>query len=274
MSQNSAGQSNPYLKAMGITQWVLRDQPVTATRPARDEATHHAPEGNMPLAAPVVEAPAVVVSPVSVPAQSPAPLASPSIRPVGWGQLKSHVAACQLCELSQGRTQTVFGVGDQNADWMFIGEAPGEQEDLQGEPFVGKAGLLLTNMLAAVGLKRETVYIANVIKCRPEGNRDPHVAEIEACSAYLAQQIDLIKPKLIVIVGRVAAQSLLASDAPVGKIRGTVHYSNSNPALAGIPIVVTYHPAYLLRRPSEKAKSWQDLKLAMSALHAVENSAS
>lgn len=270
MSQNSTGQSNPYLKAMGITQWVLRDQPVAVARPAADESTHQISQEGTPSSAPLVETPPAVTSSVSAP--SPVPLESPAVRPVGWEQLQSHVAACQQCELSQGRTQTVFGVGDRNADWMIIGEAPGEQEDLQGEPFVGKAGLLLTNMLAAVGLKRETVYIANVIKCRPAGNRDPHATEIEACSAYLAQQIELIKPKLIVIVGRVAAQSLLASDTPVGKMRGTVHYSKSNPALSGIPIVVTYHPAYLLRRPSEKAKSWQDLKLAMGALQAGENS--
>ena len=154
----------------------------------------------------------------------------------------------------------VFGVGNQQADWLIVGEAPGEQEDLQGEPFVGKAGLLLNNMLAAIGLNRQKAYIANIAKCRPPKNRDPAPQEIEKCLPYLQRQVELIQPKLILVVGRVAAQTLLKTDTPVGKLRGQLHtYPDTQ-----IPMIVTYHPAYLLRRPSEKRKSWDDLKLALT----------
>jgi DNA polymerase len=145
---------------------------------------------------------------------------------------------------------------------LIIGEAPGEQEDLQGEPFVGKAGLLLNNMLSAVGLDRQKVYIANIAKCRPPNNRDPAAEEIEKCLPYLQRQVELIQPKLILVVGRVAAQTLLKTDTPVGKLRGQIHaYPDTQ-----IPMIVTYHPAYLLRRPSEKRQSWDDLKLALNAI--------
>jgi DNA polymerase len=176
-----------------------------------------------------------------------------------WESLRSQVAACTRCELHKGRTQTVFGVGNVHADWLIIGEAPGRDEDLQGEPFVGRAGKLLTAMLFAIGLQREQVFIANILKCRPPNNRDPDPDEVICCEGYLKQQIAMIKPKIILAVGRIAAQNLLKVDTPIGKMRGNRYeYPEGN-----IPVVVTYHPAYLLRSPREKRKSWQDLKMAM-----------
>lgn len=177
----------------------------------------------------------------------------------GWRKLQQTVSSCDRCELHAGRIQTVFGVGDIAADWMAIGEAPGAEEDKQGEPFVGRAGKLLTNMLLAIGLQREQVYIANILKCRPPNNRDPLAAEVAACEGYLRQQIERIQPRIILAVGRIAAQNLLKTETPIGKMRGqTYRYPGSE-----IPVVVTYHPAYLLRSPREKRKSWQDLQMAM-----------
>jgi DNA polymerase len=182
-----------------------------------------------------------------------------AVEKMDWEALTQAIQTCTACKLHEQRTRAVVGTGNRRAEWMIIGEAPGEQEDLQGEPFVGRAGILLNNILASVGLGRDTVYIANVIKCRPPGNRDPAADEIAACLGYLQRQIALIEPRLILIVGRVAAQTLLQTDQPIGKIRGTVYHYGSGK----IPVVVTYHPAYLLRRPGEKAKTWQDLKLAL-----------
>lgn len=178
----------------------------------------------------------------------------------GWEPLREAVAACTRCELAKSRTQTVFGVGNSHADWLIVGEAPGAEEDRQGEPFVGRAGKLLDEMLKAAGQARENVFIANILKCRPPGNRDPKSDEVAACRAYLERQIELIQPRIILAVGRIAAQNLLGSDAPVGRLRGRVH------DLDGIPLVVTYHPAYLLRSPSQKQKAWDDLCLALSVL--------
>lgn len=176
-----------------------------------------------------------------------------------WADLRQRVAKCQQCELHQGRTQTVFGVGDHNADWLIIGEAPGAEEDRQGEPFVGRAGKLLNSMLFACGMQREQVFIANILKCRPPNNRDPKPEEVVACSSYLKEQIDLLQPKIILAVGRIAAQNLMQTETPIGKMRGQRYqYADT-----GIPVVVTYHPAYLLRSPREKRKAWQDLQLAM-----------
>jgi uracil-DNA glycosylase len=176
---------------------------------------------------------------------------------IDWIPLKAAVSGCTRCALHQTRTQTVFGVGDQNADWMLIGEAPGAEEDRLGDPFVGQAGKLLDNMLAAIGLsRRENVYIANVLKCRPPGNRNPSPEEVAKCSPHLLQQIALIKPKLILAMGRFAAQTLLKSDASIASLRGRVH------AYAGVPLIVTYHPAYLLRTLEDKAKAWEDLLFA------------
>ena len=176
-----------------------------------------------------------------------------------WRDLRQRVAKCQQCELHRERTQTVFGVGDHHADWLIIGEAPGAEEDKQGEPFVGRAGKLLNNMLFALGLQREQVFIANILKCRPPKNRDPKPEEVSACSSYLREQIDLIQPKIILAVGRIAAQNLMKTETPIGKMRGRRYqYADT-----GIPVVVTYHPAYLLRSPREKRKVWHDLQLAM-----------
>lgn len=175
-----------------------------------------------------------------------------------WDGLRSTVASCTLCSLHKSRSQTVFGVGNQSADWMIVGEAPGAEEDRRGEPFVGRAGKLLDEMLRAVGLQRDAVFIANILKCRPPNNRDPLADEASSCRAYLDRQIELTSPKLILAVGRVAAQHLLGSDAPVGRLRGQKHFLNAGQ----LPVVVTYHPAYLLRSPTQKRKVWQDLCMA------------
>ena len=185
----------------------------------------------------------------------PPPLESDGL---DWPELRDKVAACTLCSLHRTRTQTVFGVGSESADWMIIGEAPGAEEDRRGEPFVGRAGKLLDEMLRSVGLARDAVFIANMLKCRPPQNRDPAVDEAAACRSYLDRQIALLAPKLILAVGRIAAQHLLETDAPLGRLRGQKHYLNNGQ----LPVVVTYHPAYLLRSPTQKRKAWQDLCLA------------
>jgi DNA polymerase len=182
----------------------------------------------------------------------------------GWVELKQAVPACTACGLHKSRTQTVFGVGDENADWMLIGEAPGAEEDRLGEPFVGQAGRLLDNMLAAIDLKRgENVYIANVLKCRPPGNRNPEPAEVEQCTPFLKRQIALIAPKLIIAMGRFAAQTLLAADASIASMRGKLY------RYEGVPLIVTYHPAYLLRNLPDKAKAWEDLLFARRTMQSL-----
>jgi DNA polymerase len=171
-----------------------------------------------------------------------------------WTDLASQVATCEACALSQGRTQTVFGVGNKQADLLFVGEAPGFHEDRLGEPFVGKAGQLLTAMLAAIDLTREQVFIANILKCRPPNNRDPDPSEVAAFTSYLKAQIQLLQPKLIVALGRIAAHWLLETNAPLSRLRSQRHtYADSK-----VPLLVTYHPAYLLRNPRDKCKAWQD----------------
>jgi DNA polymerase len=183
------------------------------------------------------------------------------ISKMGWDELKATVKGCTACPLRAGCTQTVFGVGDEKADWLLIGEAPGAEEDRLGEPFVGQAGRLLDNMLAALELRRgDNVYIANVLKCRPPGNRNPEPAEVAACAPHLLRQIVLIRPKLIVAMGRFAAQTLLNTEATIGSLRGTVHQYH------GVPLVVTYHPAYLLRTLPDKAKAWADLVFARQTI--------
>jgi len=188
--------------------------------------------------------------------------ASTGPRPVeslDWRELQSCVAACTGCELHRTRTRTVFGTGNRQADWMIIGEAPGAEEDRQGEPFVGRAGQLLTEMLRATGQQREDVFITNILKCRPPQNRDPRPAEVASCHAWLQRQIALVRPSLILAVGRIAAHNLLETDVPVGRLRGRIHHYGEG----RIPLIVTYHPAYLLRSPLEKRKSWEDLRLAL-----------
>lgn len=215
-----------YLRELGIPVWVRRDLPA--------------------------ETDAVAV--MGVPASD---TRAAAIAGMDWDALAAAVKACTACRLRAGCTQTVFGVGDRKAEWMVIGEGPGADEDRQGEPFVGRAGQLLNSMLTAVGLKREAVYIANIVKCRPPGNRDPAPDEAAACRPFLDRQIALIQPKLILALGRIAAQNLLDTQAPIGRLRGSVH------DLGGIPVVVTYHPAYLLRSPGEKRKAWADLQFAV-----------
>ncbi|MCK4841996.1 MAG: uracil-DNA glycosylase [Methylococcales bacterium] len=174
-----------------------------------------------------------------------------------WIDLQAEVSECQKCTLCNSRTQTVFGTGNINADWMLISEAPGEQEEQEGLPFVGQASLLLTEMIRAIGLTMDDVYITNIVKCRAESKRDPKMEEIAACHEYIQRQVALVKPKIILAVGRVAAQALLETKEPLADLRGVVHQ------LAGISLVVIYHPAYLLRSPLEKRKAWQDLQLAI-----------
>jgi uracil-DNA glycosylase len=176
------------------------------------------------------------------------------------------MAACKACPLHRTRRQAVPGVGDEHADWLFVGEGPGADEDARGEPFVGQAGKLLDNMLAAIALRRgENVYIANVVKCRPPGNRNPEASEARACEPFLARQIELIAPKLIVALGKVAANNLLQAEATIGSLRGKVHDCR------GIPLIVTYHPAYLLREPAEKAKAWEDLCFAVDTMSRLKS---
>jgi uracil-DNA glycosylase family 4 len=214
-----------YLSALGIKAWTLRTKEALALEPLGSE-----------------------------------PLSNPQAREAGldWTELRARVAACTRCGLSTTRTHTVFGVGNQDADWLIVGEAPGAEEDRHGEPFVGRAGQLLNSMLHAVGLTRERVYIANVLKCRPPGNRDPSPTEAAECLPYLERQIALLKPKIMLAVGRIAAQNLLHTDKTLGSLRQQVHRFGA----AGVPLIVTYHPAYLLRTPTEKRKAWEDLKFA------------
>lgn len=243
-----------YLDALGIEPWLPR-----TVLPAEPLQT----------AAPVNAPPAISVAPVPVAIQSgaapekfPPPAAAPRQVPTDWEGLKPAVAGCMACKLCKTRTNTVFGVGCQSAPLMVVGEGPGADEDAQGEPFVGRAGKLLDEMLRAIGRSRKeeapgkAVYIANVVKCRPPGNRDPEADEVEACRPYLDQQIRLVRPKLIVALGRIAAQRLLSTDAPLSKLRGPLYEYGSEHT----PLLITYHPAYLLRSPGEKAKSWADLK--------------
>jgi uracil-DNA glycosylase family 4 len=204
-------------------------------------------------------------APSEVRVESTAPAAGAtreaSIGAMDWATLKQAVPACMACGLHAGRKQTVFGVGDERADWLLVGEAPGAEEDRLGEPFVGQAGRLLDAMLAALDLKRgKGVYIANVLKCRPPGNRNPEPGEVAQCTPFLLRQIALIEPRLIVAMGRFAAQTLLATDATIASLRGRVH------RYAGVPLIVTYHPAYLLRNLPDKAKAWSDLVFARRTL--------
>lgn len=215
-------------------------------------------------------APTQTMPPTAVHAAMPADVdTAPDIASMDWEQLETAVRACTRCPLSASRTQGVPGVGDRRAEWLFIGEAPGAEEDRLGEPFVGQAGKLLDAMLAAIGLERgRNVYIANVLKSRPPGNRDPRPEETAACLPYLERQIELMRPRLIVALGRIAAQSLLLTDTPIGRLRGHVH------TWRGVPMVVTYHPAYLLRNAADKAKAWEDLLLARRTLHALRQAES
>lgn len=210
------------------------------------------------------EMPAPVVASEIVPVAADTSIVVPPLLPenepakFGWTELKARVHDCTACKLRAGCTQTVFGVGDEKASWLFVGEGPGADEDAQGEPFVGQAGKLLDNMLMAIKLKRgKDVYIGNIVKCRPPGNRTPEADEIATCLPWLQRQIELIQPKIIVALGKTAASALTGQDATLASMRGRLHDYH------GIPLVITYHPAYLLRAPADKAKAWQDLCLAV-----------
>jgi len=203
----------------------------------------------------------------AAPSEASAPAADrgSQIHAMNWAQLKSSASACTACVLHKARKQAVLGVGDEKAEWLFVGEAPGAEEDERGEPFVGQAGKLLDNMLAAIALKRgNNVYIANVVKCRPPGNRAPEPAEAHACEPYLTRQIELIRPRLIVALGKVAAQNLLGIEATLASLRGRIHQYRST------PLIVTYHPAYLLRNLVDKSKSWEDLCFAVETMKALK----
>jgi len=225
-----------YLDAMGVQRWVARDAEVAGT-----VLPESAPETAVVMTAPVGRQAAVADAP-------------------DWTMLAAQVSACTRCELHKTRSQTVFGTGNRQADWMIIGEAPGADEDRQGEPFVGRAGQLLNEMLFAAGYQRADVYIANVIKCRPPNNRDPSTDQVACCRGYLERQIELVSPQLLLAVGRVAAHNLLNTETQLGRLRGKVHRYGEQ----GIPTVVTYHPAYLLRSPLEKRKVWDDLLFAQA----------
>lgn len=209
-------------------------------------------------------APRVGPEPAAAPDATPGITGSgtAAIADMGWDALEARVSGCTRCPLHAGRTRTVFGVGSRRADWLIVGEAPGAEEDRRGEPFVGRAGKMLDAMLAAVGKTRDQVYIANVVKCRPPENRDPRPEEAARCAPYLDRQIELLAPKVILAVGRVAAQRLLQADVPVGRLRGRIHRHGPG----AVPLVVTWHPAYLLRRPEAKADAWRDLVLAAGAV--------
>jgi DNA polymerase len=240
------------LGAMGITLWAPTGPEATAAASASTVAEPPA----RPHAA-VPQRPRATAGALS---------ADPDIATLDWVALRERVAACRACRLCESRTQTVFGVGHPQAHCMIVGEAPGENEDLQGEPFVGAAGQLLDRMLPAIGLTRgqasaaQQVYIANTLKCRPPRNRNPEPDELARCSAYLQRQIELVQPRVLLAMGRFAVQTLLDSSEPIGRLRGRVHRWRD------VPVVVTYHPAYLLRNPADKARAWADLCLAAAQL--------
>jgi len=249
-----------YLDALGLKTWTLRTAHGADDAPSLVIASVPAPSAGT---APARRVPAAREVPVAheVPGDvSPAREAG-----ADWDELRARVAACTRCGLSATRTQTVFGVGNPQADWLIVGEAPGAEEDRRGEPFVGRAGQLLNSMLHAIGLEREQVYIANVLKCRPPGNRDPAPTEAAECLPYLERQIALLKPKIMLAVGRIAAQNLLRTEKTLGALRQQVHRFG----LSQVPLVVTYHPAYLLRTPTEKRKAWEDLKFARDVISRV-----
>jgi DNA polymerase len=230
-----------YLAALGLQSWVSR---VPAPAPCEPVGARDPVGARQPVSArdPII----------------PGDSGAGREAGVDWPELRARVAACTRCTLCNTRTQTVFGVGNPEADWLIVGEAPGAEEDRQGEPFVGRAGQLLNSMLRAIGLAREQVYIANILKCRPPGNRDPTAGEAAECLPYLEQQIALLRPRVLLAVGRIAAQNLLRTEVTLGRLRQQVHrFGHSQ-----VPLIVTYHPAYLLRTPTDKRKAWEDLKFA------------
>lgn len=249
------------LREMGVVAWAMPARPAAAQAAQAIvpgvAATAIAVAAAVPAAAPAAPSAAVALP---VPELRPA---SAEVAALDWPQLEASVAQCRACRLCEGRSNTVFGTGSQRAHWLVVGEAPGEEEDRRGEPFVGKSGQLLDAMLHAMGLSRaadtpaeRAVYIANAVKCRPPGNRNPQPDELARCESFLLRQVALLQPRFILAMGRFAVQSLLRSDEPIGRLRGRLH------RYQGVPLVVTYHPAYLLRSPQEKARAWDDLSRA------------
>ena len=256
------------LEVMGLRVWSPPEPPAQQG----SEAPAVAVDEPVPTEAVRVAAPRVPLRERAPAAPQAAPQAVDAAG-LDWPALREAVASCTACPLAQSRTHTVFGTGHRQAHWMIVGEAPGEAEDLSGEPFVGRSGQLLDNMLRAIGLGRDggdapdaatQVFIANTLKCRPPGNRNPQPEELARCEGFLIRQIELVRPKIILAMGSFAVQSLLRSSAPIGQLRGRVH------SYQGVPLIVTYHPAYLLRQPTEKAKAWDDLCLALDTLAAAD----
>ncbi len=264
------------LQEMGLSPvWRLRERQARdaprearAEEPASEAAPAAAPASvSVPRRKPAIPAPAPGLT-VRAAAPDPADDRAARILRMDWSELKIAVKDCQACGLRKTCTQTVFGVGDEHADWLLVGEAPGAEEDARGEPFVGQAGRLLDSMLAAIDLERgENVYICNVLKCRPPGNRNPEPGEVAQCAPHLSRQLELIKPKLILAMGRFAVQALLATEASIASLRGRLH------RYQGVPLVVTYHPAYLLRSLPDKAKAWEDLCFARRTLAGLQSQA-
>ncbi len=264
------------LEAMGLRMWD------TSALARRDAQSNSGAPAAQPTSAPDevrAAVPALDCNPPAAPLNDSAPTAQArqpqaqdalearGVSSLDWPALREAVASCKACALCESRTQTVFGVGNPDADWMIVGEAPGMHEDRLGEPFVGKAGQLLDAMLRAIGLTREAgpaarqVYIANTLKCRPPDNRNPSADELARCEPFLVRQIELVRPRLILAVGRFAVQALLRSQEPIGRLRSKVH------RYRGVPLIVTYHPAYLLRNPLDKSRAWDDLRLAVKVWH-------
>jgi len=256
--RSASRQQTEYLQAMGIQTWVRRNIPVSSSVPNADTI----PDDKALLNN--VELPGVKKQVEESQTQHLDVLVD-NIGLLNWPQLQTAVKTCTACVLHESRVNTVFGVGDHQAQVMVIGEAPGADEDRQGEPFVGRAGKLLNNMLLAIGFKREQVYIANILKCRPPDNRDPRPEEIEQCEHFLKRQVELIQPKVILALGRIAAHNLMKVETPIGNMRGKLHHYGET------PVVVTYHPAYLLRKPGEKARSWDDLRFALKVINGTLN---
>lgn len=262
------------LEAMGYKLWaapepaVAEPEAAPATREVPREVPREAPREASSAPVQIAQALAPVMPQRAATPSAAGLAARPEIATLDWQQLQESVAGCRACGLCEGRKQTVFGVGNEQAHWMIVGEAPGEQEDREGEPFVGTAGQLLDSMLRAIRLTRheaapaQQVFIANTLKCRPPRNRNPEPEELAACQPILSRQIELVKPRIILALGRFAVQALLGSNEAIGRLRGKVH------SYQGIPVIVSYHPAYLLRNLSDKARAWEDLCLAMSTLQA------
>ncbi len=268
------------LAEMGVRIWpsALQEGSAGAESPAADASVESARRARQdsdpspPTPAAALAPGTVAVKGATIPISVTRLHAAGDIATMDWSTLRLAVSECTACKLCEARRQTVFGVGNPRAHWMIVGEAPGEQEDLLGEPFVGKSGQLLDNMLRAVHLTRQEapahqqVYIANTVKCRPPGNRNPLPEELTRCEPFLIRQLELVRPRIILAMGRFAVQSLLRSHEPIGKLRGRVH------DFRGVPLIVTYHPAYLLRSLEEKARAWDDLCLAAETVKSCTGS--